>query len=148
MNRDADFLQSLSEFLALHTDQSPGYLHHLMKSFVRGAVDRSDLEPSVKNEIMSRIKAEMDTQNDVPSNLENYLLKIGTAKVWPPHATAIASRYLRRHSSERLVAWQRRQQLVAELDEEPIRGTELSFRQVLYSQGAGITFRWRGIPCF
>src|SRR5262249_59965526 len=31
---------------------------------------------------------------------------------------------------------------------EPIPGTELGFRQVLYSQGAGTAFRWRGIPCF
>jgi cephalosporin hydroxylase len=148
MNRDGDFVRSLSEFLALHTKQSSGYLNYLIKSFLSGAVGRSDLESSVKREIIRRLKAEIEAHNDVPSNLENYLLKIAKVDVWPPHAAAIASRYLRRQSSERFVSWQRRQQLIAELDEEWIRGTELGFRQVLYSQGAGTAFRWRGVPCF
>jgi cephalosporin hydroxylase len=148
MNGDGDFVRSLSEFLALHTEQSSGYLNYLIKSFVRGAVGRSDLESSIKNEVISRLKAEIEAHNDVPSNLENYLLKIAKLDVWPPHAAAIASRYLRRQSNERFITWQRRQQLIAELDEEPIRGTELGFRQMLYSQGAGTAFRWRGVPCF
>lgn len=145
---NGDFTQSLAEFLALHTEQSSEYLNYLIKSFVRGSVGRSDLEPSDKEEIVNRIKAEIEAHNDVPSNLENYLLKIGKQEVWPPHVTAIASRYLRRQSSERFVAWQRRQHVIGELDEEPIRGTELGFRQALYSQGAGTAFRWRGLPCF
>jgi hypothetical protein len=121
----------------LHTEQSSGYLNDLIKSFLRGAVGRSELEPSAKSEIIKRLRAEIEMHNDVPSNLENYLLKIAKQDVWPAHATAIASRYLCRQSSERFIAWQRRQQLIAELDDEPIRGTELGFRQTLYSQGAG-----------
>jgi cephalosporin hydroxylase len=148
MNGDGDFVRSLSEFLALHTEQSSGYLNYLIKSFLRGAVGRSDLEPSVRSEVISRLQTEIEAHNDVPSNLENYLLKIAKQDLWPPHAAAMASRYLRRRSSERFITWQRRQQLIAELDGEPIRGTELGFRQVLYSQGAGTAFRWRDVPCF
>jgi cephalosporin hydroxylase len=129
-------------------DQSAGHLNYLIKSFLQGAVGRTGLEPSVKNEVINQLKAEIEAHNDVPSYLENYLLKIAQQDVWPPHAAAIASRYLRRWSSERFITWQRRQQLIAELDGEPIRGTELSFRQVLYGQGAGTAFRWRDIPCF
>jgi cephalosporin hydroxylase len=90
----------------------------------------------------------METHNDIPSNLENYLLELAKQDVWPPHVVVLASRYLRRRSSERFITWQKRQQLIAELDGEPIRGTELGFRQMLYSQGAGTAFRWRDIPCF
>jgi cephalosporin hydroxylase len=56
--------------------------------------------------------------------------------------------YRRRRSGERFVSWKERQQLTAELEGELIRGTELGFRHMLYSQGAGAVFRWRGLPCF
>jgi cephalosporin hydroxylase len=148
MNGDRDFVRSLSDFLALHTEQSSGYLNHLIKSFLQGAQERPNLEPPAKNEILSRLKADMEAYNDVPSFLQNYLHTHLVHDGWPPQATFIASRYLRRQSGERFVAWQRRQQLVADLDGEPIRGTELGFRQMLYSQGAGTAFRWRGVPCF
>jgi cephalosporin hydroxylase len=148
MNQRGNFVRSLSEFLALHTDQSSDHINYLIKSFLRDAVGRSNFELSEKTEIKSQLIAEIEAHNDVPSNLENYLLKIASQDVWPPLATSIASRYLGRRSGERFIAWHRRQQLIAELDEEAIRGTELSFRQVLYSQGAGTVFRWRGIPCF
>jgi cephalosporin hydroxylase len=148
MNGDRNFARSLSEFLALHTEHSSGHLNYLITSFLRGADGRPKLEPSAKNELMSRLKAEMEAHDNVPSQLQNYLLTHLAHDEWPPQATFIASRYLQRRSGERFVAWQRRQQLVAELDGEPIRGTELGFRQMLYSQGAGPVFRWRGVPCF
>jgi cephalosporin hydroxylase len=148
MNRGVDFTQSLAEFLALHTGQSSSHLNYLIKSFLRGAVGRSAVEFSKKNEVTSRLMAEIKAHNDVPSTLENYLLKITEEDVWPPQDAAIASRYLDRRSSERFITWRRRQHLIAELDGEPIRGTELAFRQRLFGQGAGTVFHWRGIPCF
>jgi cephalosporin hydroxylase len=148
MSSERDFVQSLSNFLALHTQQSPGYFNHLIESFMRGANPPSDLEPSAKDEIKRRLKTEMEAQDNVPSFLQYYLLRRLTQNDWTPQATFIASRYVRRRSGERFIAWQRRQQLVSELDGEPIRGSELGHRQLLYSQGAGSAFRWRGVPCF
>jgi len=148
MSGRMDFARSLAEFLALHTEQSPGYLNGLIKSFLRGAVGRSELELLPRKEILRRLKTEIEAHNEVPSNLENYLLKIARQERCPPHGTLIASRYLRRQSSERFISWQQRQQLITELEDEPIPGTELGFRQALYSQGAGTVFRWRDIPCF
>jgi cephalosporin hydroxylase len=148
MNVDRVFVQSLANFLALHTEQSSGYLISLIELFLRGAPGRPTLEVSAKDKIVSELKADMAAHDGVPSFLQNYLLTHLAHGEWPPQATFVASRYLRRQSGERFVAWQRRQQLTAELEGEPIRGTELGFRQMLYSQGAGTTFHWRGVPCF
>src|SRR5213080_2410579 len=112
MNGEGDFVRSLSEFLALHAEQSAGYLNYLIKSFLRGSVGRSDLEASVRNELISRLQTEIEAHNDVPSNLENYLLTIANQDIWLPHAAAIALRYLRRRSCERFITWQRRQELI------------------------------------
>src|SRR6516165_3509533 len=76
MNGDGDFVRSLSEFLALHMDQSAGHLNYLIKSFLQGAVGRTGLEPSVKNEVINQLKAEIEAHNDVPSYLENYCSKL------------------------------------------------------------------------
>jgi cephalosporin hydroxylase len=148
MNVDRVFVQSLANFLALHTEQSSGHLMSLIELFLRGAPGRPMLEPSAKDKIVSQLKTDMAAHDGVPSFLQNYLLTHLAHGEWPPQATFVATRYLRRESAERFVAWRRRQQLVAELDGEPIRGTELGFRQMLYSQGAGPTFHWRGVPCF
>src|SRR5262245_43424790 len=118
MSGRMDFARSLAEFLALHTEQSPGYLNGLIKSFLRGAVGRSEPELLPRKEILRRLKTEIEAHNEVPSNLENYLLKVAKQKLWPPHATVIASRYLRRRSSERFISWQQRQQLITELEDE------------------------------
>ena len=148
MNVDRDFVRSLSEFLAFHTEQSSAYFNDLIHSFLRGAQGGPKPESSAKDKIIGRLKAEMETHKDVPSFLQNYLLTHLAHGSWPPQATFIASRYLGRRPDERFVTWPRRQQHVAELDGEPIRGTELGFRQMLYSQGAGGLFHWRGVPCF
>ena len=93
----------------------------------------------------------MQQNNQVPSFLQNYLLNHLQMNAWSPEAAFIASRYLGR-SAERFVRWRQRQQIMAQqkmpLDAEPFNGTELGFRQMLYSQGAGPVFRWRGAPCF
>jgi cephalosporin hydroxylase len=67
---------------------------------------------------------------------------------WTAQGAFMAWRYVQRAAQERFIAWPRRQQMIAELDAEPIRGTEWGFRQLLYSQGAGRPFHWRGVPCF
>jgi len=146
MNADMDFVRSLADFLAVHTEQSSGYFKHLIKSFLRGATGRARLEPSVKDEVIARLRAEVD--NDVPSFLQSYLLRQLENNACPPEAIFVALQYLRRPSRERLVSWQRRQQLIAELAGEAVPGTELGFRQMLYSQGAATAFRWHGVPCF
>src|SRR5262249_8992893 len=120
----------------------------LIRSFLRGSAGRSDVGEVEKRRIIGQIKAEIEAHNDVPSKLENYLQKIATQDAWPPQAATIALRYLRHRSSQRFVSWRKRQQLIADLGSESIPGTELGFRQRLYSQGAGAVFRWRDVPCF
>ena len=148
MNGDKDFVRALSEFLAFHTEQSSAYFSNLINSFLQGAQRRPNLDPSAQEKVMGRLKAETQAHNNVPTFLQNYLHTHLVHGGWPPQAAFLATRYLARRPEERFVTWQRRQQLVKELEGEPIRGTELGFRQMLYSQGAGPVFRWRGVPCF
>ena len=148
MNEDAKFAQALSQFLALHTEQSTSYLSYLIETFLRGGQVRATLDQSAKEKIIGRLKAEMEGHQEVPSFLQNYLLTHMADGGWPSQAVFIASRYLSRQPEERFTSWQRRQAFISELAGEPIRGTELGLRQMLYSQGAGPLFRWRGIPCF
>src|SRR5262249_36948491 len=129
-------------------DQSSEHLNYLITSFLRGQLRRIEPEPPARPEMAKRLHSEIVPHNTVPTFLEHYLLEVAEHDVWTPRATAIASRYLRRRSSERFVAWSRRQQLISELNSEPVRGTELGFRQMLYSQGVDTAFRWRGVPCF
>jgi cephalosporin hydroxylase len=148
MNGDREFVRALSNFLALHTEQSPSYFHQLIQTFMRGAKALPVLDPSAKDQIKSRLTSDMGAYKNVPSFLQNYLLTHLAHDQWPPQAMFVAGRYLRRRSHERFLAWPKRQQFVAELDGEPVRGTELGLRQMLYSQGAGTTFLWRDVPCF
>jgi cephalosporin hydroxylase len=148
MNRDSNFVRGLSEFLAFHTEQSTSYLSGLINSYLGGAHGRPNLEPSAKDKLANQLKTEMAAYQDVPSFLQNYLLTHLANGAWPPQAVFLASRYLARQADRRFLSWERRQQLVTELADEPIRGTELGFRQMLYSQGMGPVFRWRGTPCF
>jgi cephalosporin hydroxylase len=145
---DSDFAPSLASFLALHTNESAEYLKYLIELFMRGAAPRTYPESSVKNEIARRLTTEMETQSNVPSFLHYYLQRRLIQDDWPPQAAFVASRYLRRRIDDRFVSWQERQQHVAELAHEPVPGSELGQAQLLYSQGAGPAFRWRGIPCF
>ncbi len=147
MAGDRDFVRALSEFLAFHTEQSSTYLSNLINLFLSGAHGRPNLDSSAKDKLIPRLKADMQAHNDVPTFLQNYLLTHLAHGGWPPQAAFIATRYLGR-SGERFVGWQQRQQLIAQLTDEPIRGTELGFRQMLYSQGAGSVYHWRGAPCF
>ncbi len=148
MESDRNFAPSLSSFLALHTNQSAEYLNYLIDLFMQGATPRAYPEPSVKQEIANRIAADVGTQSNVPSFLHYYLQRRLIQDDWTPQAAFVASRYLRRRIDDRFVSWQQRQQHVAELAREPIPGSELGHAQLLYSQGAGPAFRWRGIPCF
>jgi hypothetical protein len=148
MSSDKDFATSLSTFLALHTNESAEFLNYLIDVFTQGAAPRAYPDPSVKKEIAHRLAAEMDTQSNVPSFLHYYLQRRLIHDDWTPQAAFVASRYLRRRREERFVSWQQRQQHVEELAREPVRGSELGHVQLLYSQGAGPTFRWRGVPCF
>jgi cephalosporin hydroxylase len=148
MNEDAKFVQALSQFLALHTEQSTSYLSSLIEAFLRGGQARPTLDRSAKEKLIGRLKADMEEHQEVPSFLQNYLLTHMADGGWPPQAVFIASRYLSRQPEERFTTWQRRQAFISELAGEPIRGTELGIRQMLYSQGAGPLFRWRGVPCF
>ena len=148
MNGNDDFIRALAEYLAFHTEQSTAYLTGLIGAFLRGAQGVPKPELPDQNKIASRLKTDMAAHSDVPTFLQNYLLTHLAHGAWPPQATFVASRYLGRRPNERFITWQRRRQDVAQLDVEPIRGTELGFRQMLYSQGAGEVFRWRGFPCF
>jgi len=145
---DRDFAPSLASFLALHTNESAEYLQYLIELFMRGAVPHTHPESSVKNEIARRLTTEMEAQSNVPSFLHYYLQRRLILDDWPPQAAFVASRYLRRRIDHRFVSWPERQQHAAELAHEPVPGSELSQAQLLYSQGAGPAFRWRGIPCF
>ncbi len=148
MNGDDNFVRALSEFLAFHTEQSSAYFSNLINSFMKGAQGRANLDPSAQQKVMERLKSEAQSHNNVPTFLQNYLHTHLVHGGWPPQAAFLATRYLERRPDERFVTWQRRQQLVKALEREPVRGTELGFRQMLYSQGAGPVFRWRGVPCF
>ena len=148
MTGDEQFVRALSEFLALHTEQSSAHLGNLIRIFLKGPQGRPLLDASARDTMVGRLKTEMASYNDVPSFLQNYLLTHLAHGQWPAQATFVASRYLARQSADRFTTWQHRQQSIADLEGEPIRGTELGFRQMLYSQGAGPVFRWRGIPCF
>jgi cephalosporin hydroxylase len=139
MNRDSEFVRALSNFLALYTEQSPAYFHHLIETFMRGAKALPKLDSSAKDQIRSRLTSDMEAYKQVPSFLQNYLLTHLAHDQWPPQAVFVAARYLRRQTRERFLAWPKRQQFVAELNSEPVRGTELGLRQMLYSQGAGMT---------
>jgi len=146
--RDYHFAPSLASFLALHTNESAEYLQYLIELFMRGAVPHVHPDSSVKNEIAHRLSTEMEAQSNVPSFLHYYLQRRLILDDWPPQAAFVASRYLRRRIDDRFLSWQQRQQHVAELAHEPVSGSELGQAQLLYSQGAGPAFRWRGIPCF
>jgi len=148
MNGDSDFVRALSEFLAFHTEQPTAYFNGLINSFMRAAQGRPNLESSAKDKLAKRLKLELETYRDVPTFLQNYLLTHLAHGAWPPQAAFVATRYLARPTNERFMSWQRRQQLTSELTSESIGGTELGFRQMLYSQGAGAVFSWRGVPCF
>jgi cephalosporin hydroxylase len=148
MESDRNFAPILSRFLALHTNESAEYLKYLIELFMQGAAPRTYPELSVKDEIARRLTTEMEAQSNVPSFLHYYLQRRLTQDDWPPQAAFVASRYLRRRVDDRFVSWQQRQQHVAELAHEPVPGSELGHAQLLYSQGAGPAFRWRGIACF
>jgi len=148
MNSDRDFAPSLSSFLALHTNESAEYLNYLIDLFMQGAAPRAYPDASVKKEIAHRLAAEMDTQGNVPSFLHYYLQRRLIHDDWTPQAAFVAARYLCRRIDQRFVSWQQRQQHVAELAREPVWGSEFGHAQLLYSQGAGPAFRWRGVPCF
>ena len=148
MNSDRDFAPSLSSFLALHTNESAEYLNYLIDLFMQGAAPRAYPDPSVKKEIAHRLAADMAMQSNVPSFLQYYLRGRLIQDDWTPQAAFVALRYLRRRIDERFVSWEQRQHHVAELAREPVPGSELGHAQLLYSQGAGPAFRWRGVPCF
>jgi cephalosporin hydroxylase len=147
MNGDKEFAHALSDYLALQTNASSGYLYRLIQSFLRGAPILPRLDPAAKSKIIGRLKAEVAAHNDVPSFFQNYLLTHLQQENWPAQAAFFAARYLHR-STERYVSWRRRQQQFAELEGEAVSGTELGFSQMLYSQGIDSAFRWRGVPCF
>jgi len=147
MQGDKEFARALAEFLAFHTEQSSSHFNELIGQFLAGAQMRPNLDAANYGKLMSRLKTEMSAHNDVPTFLQNYLLTHLSHGGWPPQAAFVARRYLSR-SDERLMTWEQRQRFVAPLAGEPIRSTELGFRQMLYSQGAGEVYHWRGVPCF
>jgi len=148
MNGDRDFVDALSRFLALHTEQSAGRLKYLITSFLSGRQADAQLDPGEKKEVQRLLDADVKAHNTVPTFLQNYLHTCLTQDRWPPEATFLASLYLLRGTHERFTPWARRQQLVGQFAGELVHGSELGFRQLLYSQGAGPVFRWRGVPCF
>lgn len=147
MNGDKEFAHALSDYLALHTSASSGYLYRLIQSFLRGAPILPRLDPAAKNKIIGRLKAEVAAHNDVPNFFQSYLLTHLQQETWPPQAAFFAARYLQR-SNDRYASRRRRQQLLAELEGEAVSGTELGFAPMLYSQGVDSAFCWRGVPCF
>jgi cephalosporin hydroxylase len=147
MNGDKEFAHALSDYLALHTNASSGYLFRLIQSFLRGAPILPRLDPAAKSKIIGRLKAEVAAHNEVPNFFQNYLLTHLQQDTWPPQVAFFAARYLHR-SNERYVSWRRRQQQFPELEGEAVSGTELGFSQMVYSQGVDSAFRWRGVPCF
>ena len=57
MDADQEFARSLSDYLALHTEQSSGYLFQLIRSFIRGAPEYPHLESEAKEQLVSRLTA-------------------------------------------------------------------------------------------
>ncbi len=70
MDGQEDFVRSLSEFLALHTEQSAAYLWTLIASFMRGL--HPGLDAAAKDEIAKVLKADLAEHQNVPSFLQNY----------------------------------------------------------------------------
>ena len=147
MNVDKKFIRALSEFLALQTEQSSTQLGHLIDAFIRGSHTQSKPAPAEQDRLKRQLDVQLREQNGIPSFVQNNLMAYLDGDPAPPTMNYVAARYLRR-TGERFVSWHRRQSLVGELSGEPIGGTELGFRQFIYSQGAGPVFRWRGVPCF
>lgn len=147
MSGDKEFAHALADYLALHTEQSSGYLFHLIRNFLRGAAKPPRLEAAERTQVINRLAAEVAAHSDVPSFFQSYLLTHLQQETWPPQVSFYAQRYLCR-SSERFVSWSRRQRMFADLAGEAFSGTELGFAQNLYSQGVANVFRWRGIACF
>ena len=73
MNGDREFVRALSDYLALHTEQSSSYLAFLIASFLRGSQEKPKFEQKAKGELAGRLKADLATHNNVPSFLQNYL---------------------------------------------------------------------------
>jgi cephalosporin hydroxylase len=145
---DKNFAKSLADFLAFHTDQSAAHLHVLINAYLRGVQGGPSPDPAAQKQLMARLQANVAANNDVPTFLQNYLYGLLTGGAWSAQANFIALRYLRQMTGERLVPWQQRQQAIADLADEPLRGSELDYRQMLYSQGVADVFHWRGAACF
>jgi hypothetical protein len=146
MNGDRDFVRALSEFLALHTEQSSGYLGQLIESFLRGARGRPNLDQAAKEKITSRLKAEMEAYDNVPSFLQNYLFTHLAHGEWPPQAVFIASRYLSRQSNDRFIAWQQRQGHIAELAASRSAEPNLVFARCFTAKARGLCFVGGALP--
>jgi hypothetical protein len=67
MNGDKEFAHSLAGFLAMHTEQSSGYLFHFIRNCLRGPTKLPRLEAAEKKQIIDRLTAEVRAHNNVPS---------------------------------------------------------------------------------
>jgi cephalosporin hydroxylase len=148
MSGEREFARALADYLALHTEQSAELLSELIHAFLRGAPEFPKLDAAAKDGLNAALHADMESYNNVPTFLQNYLLTHLQHGQWPPQAAFLARRYLGRSAGQRFMSWEQRQKFVRPLNGEPIRETELGYRQMLYSQGAGAVFHWRGFPCF
>lgn len=148
MSGEQEFARALADYLALHTEQSAELLGELIHAFLRGGAQFPKPDAAAQESLKATLHADMEAYNNVPTFLQNYLLTHLQHGQWPPQAVFLAQRYLGRSTTQRFMSWQQRQSFVSPLNGEPIRGTELGYRQMLYSQGGGAVFQWRGFPCF
>jgi hypothetical protein len=89
MDGDKEFAHALADFLALHTEQSPGYLFHLIRTFLRGAAKLPRLEAAEKKQIINRLTAKVAAHNNVPSFFQSCLLSHLQQKTWPPSSNLL-----------------------------------------------------------
>ena len=165
-----DFITSLSAYLAPKVNLSVEHLTTLIKSHLssieedRGATNGFVVEELITGQISSEdalsavetlreyIGREIQaTQKGVPTYLDYYILELLDTRRQIGSADArLIQRYVNRlcRAGKRLVSWEDRQAFLIEYKNEPIPGTELDPRSMLYSQGARAVFTWRNVPCF
>jgi cephalosporin hydroxylase len=95
---------------------------------------------------ISQITDVIRDRGNIPTYLDNRMIEIFRGAPLGEGDANMVRHYLRRLSNEggRYRTWAQREAQLAEFSAD----SELDFRTMLYSQGAGRAFQWRGRDCF
>lgn len=149
-------IHQLAEFLAQHLHCTAAEAEASICSFLKSRTEKLSAYPvlSPPDEartaaIVETARAEVRRNDGIPTYLENHILDIARRRARDRSSIDFLMRYERRFQwANRFQTWKERQDFLSCLQDERIAGSELDPRQLLYSQGAGEVFRWRGVQCF